>query len=507
MTPVTDPNLISQLEGSSGQPQGTPVTDPNTIAQLEGQSQPQPMSWQGLGQNALTDIGNQVKGAGQMVGSAGKTLYDLATGPSPITSPQEFAKNAAQTPVGQAIQQMPSAVATGVKNFANDPIGSMYRNPVTTALTAGTLAQGAVSPAEGAVAKGMSATLGPSEEAINARLADPSGIADASSYADLAHKLPSTLNTLKDQISQASENAGGTLRDSFDPKQGALPKEDLIDMLGELQKKLGTDDTIIGPAKKAAFDKLSSIVSDAMDVNGSQPNLSEKNLKGLIQSIDPLIDWTDKGSTASNSILTDLRGQLDQTLKSGNQDYANAMQPVSQKIGLLDSLKKAFSITNQTGEGLQPTDTTISKIQSLPSERKSITQDLSNQLKSATGQDYVQQSKNAGFSKQFQGGATQGSRRVNMGAIAGGGVGAGIGGIFGHPEVGATVGSGIGGAVGGLADKYGGPMAAGMIDRYAPIHQALQNAIASTPAQASRQATLAALLNKIYANQGSGPSR
>lgn len=41
MTPITDPNLISQLEGTQqGQNLGSPVSDPNLIAQLEGVTAP-----------------------------------------------------------------------------------------------------------------------------------------------------------------------------------------------------------------------------------------------------------------------------------------------------------------------------------------------------------------------------------------------------------------------------------------------------------------------------------
>lgn len=42
MTPITDPNLIAQLEGSpASQGMGAPITDPNLIAQLEGTGSPQ----------------------------------------------------------------------------------------------------------------------------------------------------------------------------------------------------------------------------------------------------------------------------------------------------------------------------------------------------------------------------------------------------------------------------------------------------------------------------------
>lgn len=50
MTPVTDPNLLSQLDSnSSTQALGSPVTDPDTISRLESNSSPNPVS--GLAKN------------------------------------------------------------------------------------------------------------------------------------------------------------------------------------------------------------------------------------------------------------------------------------------------------------------------------------------------------------------------------------------------------------------------------------------------------------------------
>src|SRR5579871_6837520 len=190
------------LASSSAPAVSTSGFDPDAYLGNSSQGTPpsQPMSWQGLGQNALTDIGNQIKGVGQMGAIAGKTMYDLATGPSPITSPTAFAQNAMQTPEAQAIKQMPSNLISGVKSFAQDPVGSMYRNPVTTALTAGAIGTKLAPVAQTGMIKGMSAALGPSQEAIEARMSDPAAIQGAQSYADLAQKLPDTLNTLKDQI-------------------------------------------------------------------------------------------------------------------------------------------------------------------------------------------------------------------------------------------------------------------------------------------------------------------
>lgn len=66
MTPITDPNLISQLESNTQ----TPVTDPNLIAQLEGNSQPQ----------NIGGYQNFPQGFIQGATTAGRYAQDVGTG-------------------------------------------------------------------------------------------------------------------------------------------------------------------------------------------------------------------------------------------------------------------------------------------------------------------------------------------------------------------------------------------------------------------------------------------
>lgn len=99
-------------------------------------------SLSGLGKNVVQDVGRITSGLAGAVGDSAKTMYQVAAGPSPILDPVGFYNNATQTPVAQEMRKMPSNVVQGVSNFIEDPIGSMYRNPVTTALTAAGVASG-----------------------------------------------------------------------------------------------------------------------------------------------------------------------------------------------------------------------------------------------------------------------------------------------------------------------------------------------------------------------------
>lgn len=86
MTPVTDPNLIAQLEQNAPVGGMTPVTDPALIAQLEGNSN-SPLLSAAKGQNEgnlpsqiYQAGGNAVLGAGDALRNLGVDAYNLATG-------------------------------------------------------------------------------------------------------------------------------------------------------------------------------------------------------------------------------------------------------------------------------------------------------------------------------------------------------------------------------------------------------------------------------------------
>lgn len=72
MTPVTDPNLIAQLEGNAPSGGMTPVTDPALISQLEGSGN--------LPYQMYQAAGNAVLGAGDALRNTGVDAYNLLSG-------------------------------------------------------------------------------------------------------------------------------------------------------------------------------------------------------------------------------------------------------------------------------------------------------------------------------------------------------------------------------------------------------------------------------------------
>ena len=147
--------------------------------------------------------------------------------------------------------------------------------------------------------------------------------------------------------------------------------------------------------------------------------------------------------------------------------------------GTLNNVIDDLGITNNTGQGLQPSNSTITALNGVNKATKSITQDHLNDLARLTGDDYVSQAQNAKWAEEFTKGFPRGSARTNLGmelgGTAGGAIGGVVGGMVGHPSVGAAMGVPLGGAIGGLGgmvtDKFGGPIsgvAANLIKALSP---------------------------------------
>ena len=116
----------------------------------------------------------------------------------------------------------------------------------------------------------------------------------------------------------------------------------------------------IGQAK-LAFQKAKEVLDE---LGGYSAPLTEKELRGLRIRVDNEINWDKQENTTANALLLQIRGILDNRLKT-NPAYSQAMEPVSSKINQLDELKKQFRLVKDGGNGLMSTDTTLGKIKSL----------------------------------------------------------------------------------------------------------------------------------------------
>src|SRR3990167_2828364 len=222
------------------------------------------------------------------------------------------------------------------------------------------------------------------------------------------------------------------------------------------------------------------------------PTMSQKEMKHVIGQLDQNIDWEKPGMQAMNDALTSLRTHYDSILKSANPDYANAMKPVSDGMRLFSDTKKLFNIESVPGQGYKITNATISSLKNLLGKTRGVSQEVAEKLKLATWHDFVKMADDAAIASEFTGGKTQGSRRVNLGAILGSTLGSGVGGVIGGFP-GAAVGGGAGmvtaGIIGAYLDTAGGKAAAALIDAY--------NAMPK-PTSEIKQAILAAVKAAVY---------
>jgi hypothetical protein len=338
---------------------------------------------------------------------------------------------------------------------------------------------------KGTVKAGIPVLFGPSRAAVAARLESPETIKNALSYGQLAERLPKTLKNIGTVIDKAYENAISKLRVSSSPMEGAVPVSKISDVLGSLQNELKVGETVLGSSDKAATQKLSSLISDVNDIikrpkpmpilgpTGQQIQipqaeayLPEKTVQKVIQRIRKDINFDDKSASVTNSVLTDVSGQMDSLLKSGNLGYQTAMRPVSRLMKILNDAKDKFGLTKKTGEGLQASDQTISSMKTLPSERRGISQKTMERVKSITGEDYTADAKNRALAEQFVGGNTQGTRRVASFGTLGGGIGATIGYPLGHTLEGGSIGANLGALAGLVSDISGREIGASVVDYY-----------------------------------------
>lgn len=339
--------------------------------------------------------------------------------------------------------------------------------------------------ADALVRSGVPTLLGPSKEAVIARMERPGVIKNAPSYLQQAEKLPVTLKNMGKVIDSLYQRAAGTLRSSPEAGDGAVPLSFVNKMIGQLQEDLKVGESTVGAADQAATGKLGSLISDMNSIvkqtkmpeivgpNGQVLNLQPKEVylpettvHKLIQRIRKNIDFTDKSASSTNSVLTDVSGQLDLGLKTGNKTYAAAIKPVAKLTQLQNDAIDTFGLTKRTGEGLAPTDATISSLKSLPTERRGVSQGLAKRLKAATREDLVGTSKNRQLAEQFSGSNTNGGRRAVTGAAIGNAVGTGLGYGVGHPIAGGSIGTTLGGIAGMATDTSGREMAGSVIDAY-----------------------------------------
>lgn len=270
-----------------------------------------------------------------------------------------------------------------------------------------------------------------SDEQIDVILKDPKGIRNALDGEGLAEEAEKGIVKLQEFIKQADNDAWSTL--SAKP---SVPKSTIKNFIMDAQDSI----KVAGPAQNNAMRTLDTF-KGALDDFGSE--MSERDLKQFVQALDDNINWEAQDAKVANDLLKQIRNSIDEgVLKKNNRLYKEAMKPVSDLTKNRDAVASALGLKKVAGEGYKATDTTLSKFNTLPQERRVFSQKAIEQFDDAIGGDLMKKARASQVERATQSGVTQGSRNTVMGLIGGGA----LGGLTGGP---------LGAAAGFAKDRYG----------------------------------------------------
>jgi hypothetical protein len=182
---------------------------------------------------------------------------------------------------------------------------------------------------------------------------------------------------------------------------------------------------------------------------------STNRAKDQIQNLDKITQFeTGPGrfSDVDNIVKGDVRKSLDSMLKSESPAYAEQMKGVAKDTALLKEL------TETTGNGsIQGIDNILKRVQK---DRNFDAGKALGDMDHRLGSDFLQRLKDAETKEALSKSYTNGSRAVNLYKEMGGK----------NPLARAAM-----GAVGATVDKYGAPIARGLVDKTAQIQQMLNS--------------------------------
>lgn len=440
----------------------------------------------GFLKNVATDAREQGEGILALGGVAIKSAADLATG-RPVME-TEGAKVAEA--LIKSIPGIPGAVIDRAGEIISDPLGEVYKKPITT-----TLDIASVVPAAGGIIRGgkalsgvarkaisgskigvraLEAAAGAPRAAIERRLARPTQVRTAiaegateTPYAPLADEVARAVNEVGEKARTGAAKAQDALSSSRYLNDRAIPKDDILKIVVREKSRLRTQGSVVGESKQSAMARLAKLEGQIKKLRGE--TVSEKNVKSLIKSLDPDINWKATENAPTNIALERVRYRLDAKLKKGNPKYREEIAPVARQMRVFKRSQRQFGLEKETGGGFVASDATASKLKSIGSGKVPMSERRLGELGRETSRDFTDRAKDIDAALKFEGGATQGSRRVVSFRDLLGGVGAGAGAMVGGVP-GAVIGGGIGGAAGSLlgliTDTNGRKIAAKIIDRY-----------------------------------------
>ncbi|WP_244288896.1 hypothetical protein, partial [Leptospira bandrabouensis] len=297
------------------------------------------------------------------------------------------------------------------------------------------------------------------EDNVDEILRNPDKVRNALSLQEIGERIPESISVLNKEIKNLDGKAWELLDNT---KQFGHTNKKLENVIDNLQSGMleQTENGFIpiGLAEGKAIQKLDQIKEV---INRYDDVITESQLKKIIQSLDKEIDYDRLDNSLPDQMVKQLRHQFDDLLKTNNTAYAEAMKPVQKLEDLSHHIKQQFGIKKGQGgvDGLVASDTTLSKLNTLHSDRRAFSQDKAREFGRITGQDILEETKYSKLADSLDQATTNGSRKTNMGIATGTAIGSTAGAMVGSPFIGGAIGGAVGGMVGFSADKYGRKLA------------------------------------------------
>lgn len=266
-----------------------------------------------------------------------------------------------------------------------------------------------------------------------------SKLKDVRTYDDLEDALVKTTNTLKSDLMAEGKKAWALLDD-----KPVIMSDELADTVYkniDSMKILGSDLA----NDKAAVAKAESVLNTL----GAGKQLSEKDIKTLVQKLDREIDWGNMERQTSNDLLKNIRREFDAMIK-GNQAYQDQMQNVSKLRNGLQIMEEKFGFKPK-GNSYETTDMTLGKMRNMFDAQGNIKKPETVAGLTEIDPALVDEIKMRSILDRTEGGVTQGSRNVLTGTAIG--TAGGIPGMM------------VGAAAGYVKDKYGRKIGKEFIDK------------------------------------------
>jgi len=318
------------------------------------------------------------------------------------------------------------------------------------------------------------------EEAILERFINKKGVVSANTREQLGNIAVNYTNKLSDKIKTLDEVASKTLSSEMD-----IPKSKIYDALNSVKAKfIGSSRRAITKEAREAIRVINSIAYGIKKINplpdiqpvvihggfSSAPgtgglgnlvrevkttpgrfgqfmdNISEVQMKDIINQFQDL-NYSDPVRKVSESV----RDMFSFALKSKNQAYKKAMEPVAKAVRLQKIINRKFNLAYDPQVGTFATDATAGKFgPRLLDGGKPESLAAVKALDNTVGGDLAKKTRLTNIKDQFEGNKTTGSRMVMLGR-----------------SIGSTLGpsGAIAGAMAGaMMDKAGGKVTAGMVD-------------------------------------------